>query len=51
MPNTPSYSVAGTTLNAGNLALANPPPYTLNKGGCIDNYNHFTNTGFASRGH
>jgi hypothetical protein len=51
MPNTPAYSVAGTTLNAGNSALANPPPISLNKGGCIDNYNHFTNAGFASRGH
>jgi hypothetical protein len=51
MPNTPSYSVAGTTLNAGNSALANPPPISLNQGGCVDNYNRFTNTGFASRGH
>lgn len=51
MPNTPSYSVAGTTLNAGNSALANPPPISARSGGCIDNYNHFTNAGFPSRGH
>jgi hypothetical protein len=51
LPFTPSYSVAGTTLNAGNLALANPPPISPNKGGCVDNYNHFMKSGFPSRGH
>ena len=51
LPFTPSYSVAGTTLNAGNLALANPPLIFPNKGGCMDNYNHFMKSGFPSRGH
>ena len=50
VPITPSYSVAGTTLNAGNSALATPPPYTRTISGCGDNYNHFTNAGFSSRG-
>jgi len=50
-PNTPSYSVAGTMLNAGNSALATPPPISARAGGCIDNYSRFTNTGFPSRGH
>ena len=49
LPLTPSYSVGGV-LPANQLALANPPPITaMNQ--CVDNYNHYTNTGFASRGH
>jgi hypothetical protein len=44
-----SYSVGGI-LPANQLALANPPPFkVLNT--AIDNYNHYTNKGFPSRGH
>ena len=50
VPFTPSYSVAGTTLNAGNSALATPPPIFMRNGNCVDNYNRVTNTGFGSRG-
>jgi hypothetical protein len=50
LPLTQNYSVGGV-LSADQLGLANPPPISLNKGGCVDNYNHFTGTGFASRGH
>ena len=51
-PNTPSFSVGGV-LSANNSALANPPPIqTLpNCTSCVDNLNHFTGKGFASRGH
>jgi len=45
VPNTPGYSVAGTTLGSQNLGLANPPPITRYVNG-IDNYNHFLNKGF-----
>ena len=40
VPNTPSYSVAGTTLGAANSALANPPPITKlsNCTNCVDNF-------------
>lgn len=53
MPNTPSYQVAGINLPASQLALANPAPITKlsNDVSCIDNYNHYTNQGFPSRGH
>ena len=53
MPNTPSYQVAGINLPASQLALANPPPYVKlsNETSCIDNYNHYTNMGFPSKGH
>ena len=52
LPLTPSYSVGGL-LKAGDLGLANPPPYNVlpNCTNCVDNYNHFTGMGFASRGH
>ena len=52
LPMTPSYSVGGI-LPASQLALANPPPIQVlpNCVNCLDNYNHFTNTGFPSRGH
>jgi hypothetical protein len=49
MPLTPNYSVGGI-LSSNNSSLANPPPISLNTGNCVDNYNHFTNKGFASRG-
>jgi len=52
LPMTPTYSTGGI-LSAGNLGLANPVPYKVldNVGQCTDNYNHFTNSGFPSRGH
>ena len=53
MPMTPTYQVAGVDLPASQLALANPPPITKlsNDTQCIDNYNHYTNQGFPSKGH
>ncbi len=53
MPMTPSYQVAGINLPASQSALASPPPITqlCNTSGCIDNYNHYTNSGFPSKGH
>jgi len=53
LPMTPTYKVAGINLPANQLGLANPPPYTVlsNCTNCTDNYNHYTNTGFPSRGH
>jgi len=52
-PITPSYQVAGIDLPASQLGLANPPPIRLlpNSTNCVDNYNHYTNTGFPSKGH
>ena len=52
LPMTPTYSTGGI-LSAGNLGLANPVPYQVlsNCTNCVDNYNHFTNSGFPSRGH
>ena len=52
MPMTPTYSVGGI-LPASQLALANPPPIQVlpNCTNCVDNYNHYTNSGFPSRGH
>ena len=53
MPMTQTYQVAGIDIPSSQLALANPPPVTTlsNTTSCIDNYNHFTNSGFPSRGH
>lgn len=53
MPMTPSYQVAGIQLSPSESALANPAPITRlsNDTSCIDNYNHYTNMGFPSRGH
>lgn len=52
MPMTPSYSVGGV-LPASQLGLANPPPIQVlpNCVNCVDNYNHYTNSGFPSKGH
>jgi len=52
-PNTPSYQVAGINLPANLSALANPVPYVKlsNETSCIDNYSHYNNTGFPSKGH
>lgn len=53
MPLTQNYQVAGINLPSSQLALANPPPITVlpRVGQCTDNYNHYTNMGFPSRGH
>lgn len=53
MPNTSSYQVAGINLSAGQSALANPAPIVklANCVNCVDNYNHYTNQGFPSKGH
>ena len=52
MPITNTYQVAGVNLPANQSALANPPPATAlsNCTNCVDNYNHYTNSGFPSRG-
>ena len=49
LPMTPVYSVGGI-LPASELGLANPPPIKVWPNG-VDNYNHYTNMGFPSRGH
>ena len=53
MPLTPSYQVAGINLPSSQLGLANPPPITKLSScvNCVDNYNHYTNMGFPSKGH
>ena len=50
-PMTQTYSLGGQ-LSASSSALASPPPYQVlsNCTNCVDNYNHFTNSGFPSRG-
>jgi hypothetical protein len=51
VPMTQTYSL-GSPLPDSLSALANPPPYHVlsNCTNCVDNYNHFTNSGFPSRG-
>jgi hypothetical protein len=53
LPMTQTYQVAVINLPSNELALANPPPirFLPNTGQCTDNYNHYTNKGFPSRGH
>ncbi|MFY7729316.1 MAG: hypothetical protein ACOVRN_07360 [Flavobacterium sp.] len=53
MPMTGVGSTGAMALPPSLSALANPPPITplSNCVNCIDNYNHFTNMGFPSRGH
>jgi len=55
LPITPAYQVAGVTLPASQLGLANPPPITTlsNCVNCIDNMSRFPppGTGFPSKGH
>ena len=53
LPMSQTYQVAGVTLPASELGLANPPPINVlpNCTNCVDNYNHYTNSGFPSRGH
>lgn len=52
LPLTPTYSLGGV-LPASQLGLATPPPIHVlsNCTNCTDNYNHYTGTGFPSRGH
>ena len=52
LPMTPTFSVGGP-LAPSMSALANPPPIQslTNCTNCVDNYSHFTNLGFPSRGH
>ena len=50
LPFSNSYSIGGV-LTAGNSALANPAPISNVTNNAIDNYNHYTNTGFPSKGH
>ena len=52
-PSTGGYSTGNVNLSASQLALANPPPITKlsNCVNCVDNYNHYTNMGFPSKGH
>lgn len=51
VPMTQTYSLGGH-LNPSLSALATPPPQHVlsNCTNCVDNYNHFTNKGFPSRG-
>ena len=51
MPMTQTFSTGGN-LSPALSALASPPPYQVlsNNTSCVDNYNHFTNGGFPSRG-
>ena len=46
VPNTPTYETGGV-LPPSLSALANPVPFSVlpNTGSCVDNYNHFTNSG------
>ena len=52
LPMTNTYQVAGVNLPANQSALATPPPATAlsNCTNCVDNYSHYTNSGFPSRG-
>jgi hypothetical protein len=52
MPLTGVFSVGSPNLPPNLLALANPPPITKlsNCVNCVDNYNHYTNMGFPSKG-
>lgn len=50
-PISASYKIAGINLPASQLALANPAPFTSTGGTGYDNYNHYNNTTFPSRGH
>ena len=52
VPLTPTYSTAGLQSNNFMSALANPVPFNVlsNCTNCVDNYNHYTNSGFPSKG-
>ena len=51
MPLTQTYSTGGH-LSPSLSALASPVPYKVlsNNTSCVDNYNHFANSGFPSKG-
>lgn len=51
LPLSSTYQVAGISLSANDSALANPAPIKMLDNNAVDNYNHFTGTGFDSRGH
>ena len=48
MPYPSGYSIGGN-LSASHSSLANPPPFVASAAE-VDNYNHYTNTGFSSPG-
>ena len=50
MPVSNSYSIGGV-LSASESALANPAPIYKVTNSAVDNYNHYTGSGFPSRGH
>jgi len=50
LPNTPSYAVGGILSGNSELGLANPPPITRIDND-YDNYNHYINQTYPSRGH
>jgi hypothetical protein len=47
VPNTPTYQTGSINLSPSESALANPVPFSVlpNCTNCVDNYNHFTNSG------
>jgi hypothetical protein len=47
VPNTPTYQTGSINLSPSESALANPVPFSTlpNCTNCVDNYNHFTNSG------
>jgi hypothetical protein len=47
VPNTPVYETGSINLSPSESALANPVPFSVlpNCTNCVDNYNHFTNSG------
>jgi len=47
VPNTPVYQTGSINLSPSESALANPVPFSVlpNCTNCVDNYNHFTNSG------
>lgn len=49
VPLTYTYGLGGLQSSTFPSALANPPIYNVSNN-CVDNYNHYTNTGFPSRG-
>jgi len=51
LPSTPSYAVGGVLSGNSELGLANPPPITRISNDNVDNYNHYMNTTYSSRGH
>jgi hypothetical protein len=51
LPTTPSYAVGGILSGNNELGLANPPPITHLNNSNVDNYNHFNNQSYSSRGH